>query len=550
MKKSFIAVLCLVVLAGAGFGAYRLGLLDRFTGTTTTGQLQSNVATSSSPTPGAVAGSTPSAATGAPSAPVTDAAVPAAATTAAPPGATTDAASPVAASAPAPTAAATPIPPGLVAVAQAGQPIANKAVEVRVSSHRTAASIGSQNAGPGREFVIVESSWQNIIPKVKVNRKKMQDRTGGMGSLGFGGGTTAKDKTEDEANTTLESMAFEVSQLPTHLWLVADGRSAEAIDAAGTQALEAHLSPTKLTIAEFQQVISGGLAFQAPANAQSLALLFLDTINGHLLLPIKGTPPVLASSLGGSGRANTLVDLALTGASWSDAPPSESGTRTLVVGLRGISRQNAIVAVPFGKYAFLQTEQGCLFQPDAAATGLTRQLAPVGQFLPFVPSEGQLAFTVPADTKTAALLVRLQQGGPIDLAVMGTVTPAWPSPEATVKDGDVLRVLKLPGTAVPPGVPAAPSGSERVALDLVVENLRSGAGIELQPQQQFRLVGPDGTRYEPSSDSAHVPCRLTGDVVPAGSARRFTLIFDMPPGQPLQFEYRGFNVKSELVKVR
>ena len=88
MKKSFIAVLCLVVLAGAGFGAYRLGLLDRFTGTTTTGQLQSNVATSSSPTPGAVAGSTPSAATGAPSAPVTDAAVPAAATTAAPPGAT------------------------------------------------------------------------------------------------------------------------------------------------------------------------------------------------------------------------------------------------------------------------------------------------------------------------------------------------------------------------------------------------------------------------------------------------------------------------------
>jgi hypothetical protein len=24
----------------------------------------------------------------------------------------------------------------------------------------------------------------------------------------------------------------------------------------------------------------------------------------------------------------------------------------------------------------------------------------------------------------------------------------------------------------------------------------------------------------------------------------------VPPGQPLQFEYRGFNVKSELVKVR
>jgi hypothetical protein len=443
-----------------------------------------------------------------------------------------------------------PAPAGAVAIAQVGQPIANKAIEVRVTNHRTAASIGSQNADPGREFVIVESSWKNIIPKVKVNRKKAQDRTGGMGSLGFGGGTTEKDKAADEANTTLESMAFEVSPLPKHLWLVADGRYAEPIDTDGTQALEGHLSPEKLSIAEFQQVVSGGLAFQAPANAQSLALLFLDTIHGHLLLTIKGAPPVLASSLGGSGRANELVDLALTGASWSNAPAPAAGMRTLIVGLRGISRQNAIVDVPFGQYAFLQTEQGCLAEPDQNATGLTRQLAPVGRFLPFVPTEGQLAFAVPADTKAAALLVRLQQGGPIDLAVMGTVKPAWPSPEATITDGDVLRVLKLPGTAVPPGLPAAPSGSERVALDLVVENLRSGAGIDLQLNEQFRLVGPDGKRYEPSSDSAHAPCRLTGDVVPAGSARRFTLVFDVPPGQPLQFEYRGFNVKSELVKVR
>ena len=398
--------------------------------------------------------------------------------------------------------------------------------------------------------MIVESSWTNIIPKVKVNRKKSKDRTAGMASLGLGGGTTAKDKADDEANTTLESTAFEVPALPMHLWLVADGRQAEPIDEAGTQALEGHLSPVKLSIAEFQQVVSGGLAFQAPANAQSLALLFLDSTHGHLLLTIKGASPVLASSLGESDGANILVDVAVTGASWSDAPSPESGMRTLIVGLRGISRQNAIVAVPFGKYAFLQTEQGCLAEPDPRATGLTRQLAPVGQFPPFVPSEGQLAFTVPADTTAAALLVRLPRGGPIDLAVMGTVRPAWPSPEATIQDGDVLRVLKLPGTEVPPGLPAAPSGSERVALDLVVENLRPGAGIELQLKQQFRLVGPDGTRYQPSKDSAHAPCRLTGNVVPAASARRFTLIFDVPPGQPLQLEYRGFKVKSELVAVR
>jgi hypothetical protein len=83
-----------------------------------------------------------------------------------------------------------------------------------------------------------------------------------------------------------------------------------------------------------------------------------------------------------------------------------------------------------------------------------------------------------------------------------------------------------------------------------VENLRSGTGIDLQADQQFRLVTPDGKRYQPAADSAKAPCRLDSAVVPAGAARRFTMIYDVPPGQPLQFEYRGFNVKTELVKVR
>jgi hypothetical protein len=175
----------------------------------------------------------------------------------------------------------------------------------------------------------------------------------------------------------------------------------------------------------------------------------------------------------------------------------------------------------------------------------------MGRFPPFVPSEGQLAFVVPADTKSATLLLRVREpGGSLDLPVAGNTKPAWPAPESTVTDGDVLRVLRLPGTALPPGVPPAPAGSERIALDLVVENLRAGSGIDLQLDQQFRLVTPDGRRITPSGDSAHAPCSLTGDVVPAGSSRRFTLVYDVPPGQPLQFEYRGFNVKSELVKVR
>ena len=438
---------------------------------------------------------------------------------------------------------------GMVAVAHPGQPIVNKAIELRVTSHRSAPSVGGQTAGAGQEFVIVDTAWKNLVPKVAVNRKKATDRTAGAGSLGFGGGATARDQAEDAANTTIESVKFEVGSLPNHLWLLVDGRIAEAIDVVATRGLEGHLGPNQISIDNFHQVVSGGIAFRAPAGAQALSLLFLDSINGHLLVPITGAPPVLASSLGGGSRANEFVDLAVTGATWADA--GVAGSRRLVVGLKGISRKEALVDIPFGQYGFLQTERGCLVSPDAGAPGLSRPLAPKGRFIPFVPSEGQLAFTVPADTKGAALLLRTQQGGPIDLPVLGGAKPSWPAPDSTITDGDVLRVLRLPGLGVPPGLPPAPAGSERVALDLVVENLRAGSGIELQAGQQFRLVGPAGAPIEPSAASASAPCRLDGAaVVPAAGSRRFTLVYDVPPGAPLQLEYRGFNVPSERVKVR
>jgi hypothetical protein len=438
-----------------------------------------------------------------------------------------------------------------VAVAQVGQGISNKAIEVRALGARTLPAVGGRTAGPGREFVVVETSWKNIIPLTKVNRKKASDRTAGAGSLGFGGGATSQDRAQDEANTTLEPTKFEIGPLATHVWLVTDGPRAEALDVDATSETPGHLGPDSIGIPALNDVRSGSLVYEAPASSQSLSLLVLDSINGHLLIPIRGTAPRPASGLGGASRSNSAVDLAVTAVNWTDGPADRPGTRTLIVGLKGISRQEAIADIPFGEYGFLQTDQGCVAGPERGSEAVARPLSPMGRFPPFAPSEGQLAFVVPADSKSATLLLRVQQpGGSLDLPVIGGAKPAWPTPEATITDGDVLKVLKLPGTTVPAGIPPAPSGSERIALDLVVENLRVGTGIDLQLDQQFRVVTPDGKRIAPAADSSRAPCSLTGDVVPAGSSRRFTLVYDVPAGQPLQFEYRGFNVKSELVKVR
>jgi hypothetical protein len=453
----------------------------------------------------------------------------------------------------APDGSSTPPPAAVAAVAVAapGQPVSNKTIELRVLGVRTAPSVGGQTAGAGREFVVVDTSWKNIIPLAKVNRKKASDRTAGAGSLGFGGGATAKDKAQDEANTTLEPTKFEIGPLTKHVWLVSDGPRAEVLDVDATREAPGHLGPDSIGIPALNDVRTGSLVFEAPANSSSLSLLVLDSTNGHLLIPIRGAAPRLASGLGGVSRSNAAVDLAVTTVNWTNGPADRPGTRTLVASLKGISRQEAIADIPFGEWSFLQTDQGCIARPESRSESVSRPLSPMGRFPPFAASEGQLAFVVPADSKSATLLLRVQQpGGSIDLPVVGNAKPAWPAPEATVTDGDVLKVLKLPGTALPAGVPAAPAGSERVALDLVVENLRSGSGIDLQLDQQFRLVTPDGKRIAPSHDSERAPCSLTGDVVPAGTSRRFTLVYDVPPGLPLQFEYRGFTVKSELVKVR
>ena len=541
MKRLLVVVLVLVVLAAAGFAAYRSGLIDRFTGAATSGDSSSAAAMGGPGSPGGDSGGSSSTATDAPGAATGDAA---------PPPATSDAAPSLTTSGAAPLATGTPIPPGLVAVAQPGQPISNKAIELRVTNHSIAPSIGGQTAADGRAFVIIDTAWKSLIPPQKVNRKKASDRSAGMGSLGFGGGATAQDKADDEANTTIEQVPFEMGPMTNHVWLIADGRYAEMIAVDATKGIDGHVSTDTLKIPGFEKVVSGGIAFEAPADAQALALLVLDSKNGHMLVPIKGAPPVLTSSLGGASRSNEFVDLALAGTSWLETAAAQPGTKTLVATLRGISRKDAIVDIPFGEFSFLQTEKGCVVQPDEGSPAASRPLAPMGRFVPFVPREGQLAFTVPADTQSAMLLLRLRGQAAIDLPVLGDGSVRKPPFLATHEDGNVLRVHVV-GTGAPPaGLSPPREGLEHLVVDFVVENLTTGSGLELQLAPQFALADGQGTKYEPDPASHQLPCRLTGaNVVPAGSWRRFSLLYSVPPGQPLTLQYRGFESTGSL-KVR
>jgi len=431
-----------------------------------------------------------------------------------------------------------------------GQGASNKAAEVRVESYQTAAAINGRPARPGREFVVIETTWKNIIPLTLVEHKA-PDRTSGAGSMGFGVSKSGSGGGSSPP-PTLESTPYLIPDVKKHLWLLSDGRFSDPVDLEATSATPGHLSTPSFTIAKLGQVLRGKIVFEAPAGAALQALQFLDTQYGHVLIPVKGTksgpppPPMRAA------KRNSVVELAVTEASWSSTDrPAPPGLRYYTLGLRGTSQSPTdIVELKFDEYAFLQTDQGCVAQPETDVSWLTRPFAKLAPFLPTAPDEGQLAFLVPSDTKNVRFLLRPVKGGALDLNIDDSAGPSWPTPSRTIQDGSTMRVLVLPTPARPATLPPAPAGREQVLLDVVIENLKPTQGIEFDASQQLRLVDAACGFHPPDPVSAQVPCRLTGEgVVPAGGSRRFMLVYAVPGGQSWRLQYRGFE-KTETVDLK
>ena len=431
--------------------------------------------------------------------------------------------------------------------------VATKAIELRVEGVETAAQIGGRQARPGYEFVIVDTSWKNIIPLTAVDPKKAADGSYGAGGVGFGSPGGAGSTQAAPGDIRMEPTKYIVPALNRHVWLLTDERFADTFDVAAQTATPGHMPTDVFAIAKFEETLRGKFVFEAPAGAQYRALQFYDTKYGHALVTLKGTRPATPPVALGAPRQNDVLQLAVTEAAFGPTDrPAPPGLRYYTVGLRGVSRSPTdIVDVQFNKYVFLQTDQACVAQPEHNPPGLARPFADIGSFLPTSPNEGQLTFLVPEDTKNVRLLVLPVSLGAIDLPLNSDVAPAWPTPAHTIQDGSTMRVHVLPPPARPATLPAPAGGREQVLLDVVVENLKPTQGIEFQGMQQLRLVDPSGTFTAPSALSAQVPCRLdrTG-VIPAGHARRFTLVYDVLAGQAWRLQYRGFEKTEEFIDLK
>ena len=434
--------------------------------------------------------------------------------------------------------------------ASANTPAATtRAIELRVTNVQIAPLLDGRQAPAGQTFVVLDTSWKNVIPLTRVEHKK-RDSSFGAGGLGTGGGSVGAPA--DEPPATMEPTPYVVADVPLHLWLLSDTRYAFPIDTAATSQAAGHLPTDTFRIAKLNDVLTGSVVFDAPADARYLALLYLDTAYGNALVPLKGQPSDAPQPKTiGPPVSNDLVELAVTGVSaTANASSPPAGFKYVSVGLRGTSRSGAnIVQLKMSDYAFLETEQAFIAQPDPAPS-LARSFATTATFLPGAYNEGQLAFLVPADAQRTLLLLRPPQGGPIDLPAPDQVKPSWPTPIATIADGTTMRVNVLPGAPLPANLPPSDAGKQYVLVDLVAENLKPAQGIELQTDQQFRLMDSAGTLYPPAPQTSQLVFHPTGNsVVPANAARRIQLLYLVPTGQPVKLQYRGFE-KTDTVDLR
>lgn len=426
--------------------------------------------------------------------------------------------------------------------------VTTEAIELRVEGVRTVAEIGGRQARPGYEFVIVDTSWKNIIPLRPMDKNaRSPTDVGGLG--GFGNN---RRPSTDPADLTMEPTMYVVPMLKNQIWLLSDDRFADTVDIQAQATVPDHLPPDGFALAKFEETLRGTLVFESPANAKYRALQFYDNTHGHALIPLSDSKPATPPPLIGAVQQNELMQLGVSeagfGPSGREAP---AGQRYYTVGLRGVSRSPTdIIELPFSQVVFLQTDRGCVSQPQRDITELTRPFGDYGAFIPTAPNEGQVTFLVPDDTQDVRVLIVPTRGGDLVLPAGPEFTPSWPAPVHTIEDGSTLRVLVLPTPARPATLPAPAPDREQVLLDVVIENLVPSQGIEFQGRQQLRLADPAGSFIQPSPLSSQFACKLGEvDVIPGGNVRRFMLVYDVPTGMPLKLQYRGFEVNEVTVDI-
>ncbi len=413
----------------------------------------------------------------------------------------------------------------------------NKAVRITIAKSGFEQEAAGHKASAGLAFLVVETEWENIHPKQKVDKDKLEgktDRTMGVG--GLAGGKKKKTEYVDV------DVAYQIPKLFDHAYLLADGL-AIALHAATEDVSGGYKLQERFTIAKQGEVRKATLVYMVPEASKNLAFQLFDYQNGHVVVPVKGNvksakgtgkPPgksldsaqtdkVEFASLGLHVQPQYMGQAAPTG--WTYAVVLLAGKS-----LSGGSTKD-IVQIKPEEYMWVTTDGGYLYASSGSATAITGVL----RFTPEIYQLQELAFLVPDTDEHFRLGIRVQNQV-LDLD-LGTKSPkGMPPAKAAHTDGDVMEILVF-GTREDQG---------KVVVDLGIRSLYERGGIDIQMSQQFFLrIGEEEFSVDAAATAAllrHPPVPFT---VPPGASLRFELAFDAQ-GTATALRYRGYSSEAVL----
>ena len=415
--------------------------------------------------------------------------------------------------------------------ALAGSVDTNEAVRISLLQARLENSLLGEEAPKGQAFLVVHSRWENIHPRQRMEKARLEgkvDRTMGAGTFASGG------RPAEETEYVDVDVAYQVPRMANHLYALNDGLAYPLHEI--TRQLPGGIAPQDgLIIPEKGQTRDVGLAFLVPEETGHQALQFFDYSYGSITLPIQGQTDqardadrMIRSSL---DRAETpLLELAAGGVDLQESFGGErapSGWKWAVVELLGRSHsqdrkgQGDIVQFDPLENLWLVTDGGYVHYAASGSVDVQGML----RFAPEVFQRQQAAFLVPEETKNMTMGVRIRNQV-VDLGV--TRNGPLPAPDAirTWVDDGVMEVFLFAKTTL----------EDKIVLDLGINPVIEGRGLEIQPERQFFLVTEE--------DEVNIDIQATSDLVHGVPGS-----FVIPPDTPVRFEI-AFDTSLDGTAVR
>ncbi len=422
---------------------------------------------------------------------------------------------------------------------QSEEPVAsgeNKAVRISILEFEERDSIDGKPAPKDMKFIVLNTRWQNIHPKQKVDKDRIEgkrDPTMGVGGLGWGGSSKPKEFVEMD-------VAYQIPRLLDHAYLLADGLAYHLH--ATTDSLPEGIARGKtFSLSKHGEVREGRLVFAVPSDIKALAFQFFDFSYGEVVLPFQGSladarklsAPVLAT------KQTKRLDLFVTSVDFRSiyqGHEASNGWHYAVLDLGGKSLlgtpgMGQILQISPRQYTWTRTGDGYFYYAADSATAEQGML----RFTPQVPAYQEVAFLMPKDIETFDLGVRLQNEV-VWLTLRDKGLSQIPEPAASHRDKDVMQV-SVYGVRTEEG---------KQVVDIGIQSLQKQQGIEIQTRSQFALLTKGGKVRLDTAATQALPHRPPEPfIIPPETYLRFELAYETIE-QPEALYFRGFESEAKL----